>query len=644
MKSKSRIQYFAGMSLPFWVVVFLLVVFFMLSRTHKTELYLMDRQSQCYGWSYELLTGGKVSEVTPEFLDEYQMVFPGEEADAVKITRIFTEEMTTPELRLFMYEQGVEVFIDSRLLYSDFQGGERNEEGFLISDDKTMVGRNEAGKTVQISLPDDYVGKEVSIITYFMGQDEGIVPVYPILVNDETDYAGIVTNAVLPVAGITIYAALAVLLSVIFVLDMRNKRADLRWLMLVLFFVLLFLERAYYSSPGSVSLLAEHTNLEFVCSLYMIPLYIYLVLYLTSWRRLLMSGWLLVWSLCEIRRLFLNMCRGDWINAGRNDVGALLFFIAMATVFCIEYFCDREKKKEKVRGRFLPYVTITIIVTALQVLYGSAEWDGNVGMFLYNVVFSMIHGNCMAVVILIADSCAVTSAVILLLTFVYRTMQTHKLVGALEERSRFIQEGYERMLEAEEATNSIRHEMRHHMTALKGMLQEEDIQRACGYISSVMDDLEELPVFRYSRNMLVNIAAGVYLDKAKKQGIAIKYNFMLPEKLGIADEDISVFLTNMLENALQACERMRTDRQRYIRIGMQVNGNFLFIECVNSMDEQTEEIRHTKQPDIAEHKSHGFGLKAMSMIAEKYGSILKIQRTSSEFSVRTNLCMRNEEA
>lgn len=30
------------------------------------------------------------------------------------------------------------------------------------------------------------------------------------------------------------------------------------------------------------------------------------------------------------------------------------------------------------------------------------------------------------------------------------------------------------------------------------------------------------------------------------------------EKLGITDEDISAILTNMLENALQACERMRT--------------------------------------------------------------------------------------
>lgn len=76
---------------------------------------------------------------------------------------------------------------------------------------------------------------------------------------------------------------------------------------------------------------------------------------------------------------------------------------------------------------------------------------------------------------------------------------------------------------------------------------------------------------------------------------------------------------------------------------MQVNGNFLFIECVNSMDGQMEKVRSKAETDISEHKVHGFGLKAVGMVAEKHGSILIIQKEPFEFSVRTNLYMKKTE-
>lgn len=53
----------------------------------------------------------------------------------------------------------------------------------------------------------------------------------------------------------------------------------------------------------------------------------------------------------------------------------------------------------------------------------------------------------------------------------------------MEERSRLTLEGYNRMLEAEESTNSVRHEMRHHMIALMGILKEGQKGEVYKYIS-----------------------------------------------------------------------------------------------------------------------------------------------------------------
>lgn len=67
--------------------------------------------------------------------------------------------------------------------------------------------------------------------------------------------------------------------------------------------------------------------------------------------------------------------------------------------------------------------------------------------------------------------------------FIRRTMREKEMLSALEERSRLTLEGYNRMLEAEESTNSVRHEMRHHMIALMGILKEGQKGEVYKYIS-----------------------------------------------------------------------------------------------------------------------------------------------------------------
>lgn len=641
MADKRR-QYFAGMILVFAVVIGLITVFFMLGRTNKYSQYLMDTGSTRYGWSYTILTDGKAAEVEPEFQDEYTMVLPGgESAEAVKITRTLTETLPEAGIGWRCYGSAVEVFMDGVLIYSDFQTTRRDAAGFLMLDQQDIEHIAEE-KTVQISLPLDYTGAELTMITYFARGMEGSSPVYPFLENFETSYAGYVVDSVLPVALMTLYGILTVLIVVIFVLDIANGTADFRILLLGLSFVFLLLGTAYNSLPGSVSILSEHMNLSFLSELYIAPLYLYLVLYLTGWKKHLMSGGVILWFLYEGTMMLRNVSQGELFRVGRRGRGALLLLSAVAAAFLLEYVCGRRKKEGK-KGAFpvnLFYGGLAVVIVVLRVLYGAREWNGDAGMYLYQMISSAVYGNCFVVVHLIADISAAMAVILLVLEFIRRTIRTKEMIGILEERSRLTLEGYNRVLKAEEATNSARHEMLHHMTALMGILNNGETERACTYIASVTDEINHLPAVRYSQNILVNVIAGTYLDKAKDQGIQVEYSLPIPAKLDIADEDLSVFLTNMLQNAVQACERMDPEQERYINIKMYLNENFLFIGCVNSRSEEGQSPEDSETGTEEERLRHGFGLEAMSRIAEKYGSILKIDKSPREFSVKSNLCLK----
>ena len=76
----------------------------------------------------------------------------------------------------------------------------------------------------------------------------------------------------------------------------------------------------------------------------------------------------------------------------------------------------------------------------------------------------------------------------------------------------------------------------------------------------------------------------------------------------------------------------------YINLEIRKNQRFLFIECENSVapGENLEPGQATLKDDA---KEHGFGLKTMSAVAEKYASITQIQREPGRFVVRTNLCL-----
>lgn len=643
MKKEYRRQYLGGIFVVLAVVIFLLFVYSALCTTNKVSDYLADTASHSYGWSYETLTDGKVETVTPQFADEYSMVLPGDPAEAVKITRVFTETLPYAKLKVQMISgERVEILIDGSLLYSDFQGGERNEAGFLIlaQGDREQFHEKETERTAEISLPDAYTGKEISVITYFPEGMEGSAPEYPFLGNNETDYSAAVTDSVLPVAVMTICAALAVLTAVVFVMDIPNGKPDARTLLLGLYFLLLFLNMAYSSMAGSASILAESVDVTFLSELYMAPLYLFLALHLTKWRKYLLSGGVAVWFLYEGAGMLQNIQKGFYVRADRNGLGNLLVFFAVAAALGMEYFSRRKEKKVR-----WFYVMLAFAVSILRLLYEAREWEGDVWASLQNVVSSAAYRNWFPAVNLLTDVCAFMSVIILVLEFVRRTVDAKRMASALEERSRLTLEGYNRMLRAEDATNAVRHEMRHHMTALMGILKEQETERACNYISSIVTELEELPAAKYSRNILVNIIAGTYLDRAKAQGIKVEYHLPVPSDLKIADEDLSVFLTNMLENALEACMRMNPDEERYIRVKMHVGGNFLFIGCVNSVGsamEDKKKLKDASAEESREHRRHGYGMAAMERIAEKYGSILKVDKSPVEFSVGSNLCMKQE--
>lgn len=614
-------------------IVFVLAVFSLMSDTDIQDVYLNSSDSDAMGWRWEVSADGHAAAQEPAFLDEYTGYLPAEAANAIRGVRTLTETLPSAVICMHVYGIGIEFFLDGETLYSDFQGGARDADGFLSLEPQACEALRDRAKTVAVSLPEDYAGKELAVVFYYPEPQKNPSLLYPTLCNHETVYAPMVVSSVKPVAAATLCALMALLVAGLFVLDSIGGEPDWRTLLIVLYFLLLFADQAGTSAPGMVSLLNSRFDLRFLSGLYMAPMYLYLALRLPGWKRYALSAATCVWTVCEGAWMLADLRSGyPFVLLAESGRYAFLLMLAFIAAFVAEFVFHWRRAGFEKTSYF--YGGAAALVAVGRVLYGSLEFDGDVWRYLKECAraFYWPSLNCLPLLHAVMDAVSIMTVITLAAQFARRTIQNRRTMDVLRERGRLTLESYKRLLNAEEATRALRHEIRHHIDALSGILDSGDVARASRYVAAVAGEFERLPVGRYSQNMLVNVIAGSYLDRAKALGIATEHRLNVPPELGIADEDLSVFLSNMLQNALEACERMDPGAERYIRVEMHLRGNFLFVKCVNSAPEESA-AAPSKRP------GHGYGMAAMRRVAEKYGSVLMAERTPGEFSLRSNLCL-----
>ncbi|NCC42319.1 MAG: GHKL domain-containing protein [Clostridia bacterium] len=633
-----KIKYIVGIIMSLLVIGVILFVLLKLVKPEESAISLIETKSESHDWSFEILDDQGNRDIQPGFEEEYIMDFGSETAKAIRAKRIMTEELEYASLRFYPYSGvGIEVFFDGEIAYSDFQTNERDEDGYLILGEEE---RNKsylldtAGRQVRVSLPVDYRGMELTIITYFSDSAFQISPEFPLLGNDETDWGLPVADVVFPIVELTICAILAILLCGILVGGIKRGQADYRVYLLILFFLLWFLDKACMSLVGSYSGM-DQSFLSVLQGLYVTPVVMYVALGLNGWKKYVLFICSAIQFACDAGRQFINWKSSDFITLGENGQTMILLLVLLVILSAIEYF--PYKKIWKKYARWENILLLASVCIGCVMLY-SMETEGNVMQYFINVWFGMRMGNFVPVVQLVTSVISAMIIFLLIIKMAKTTVRMQQTVNVLAEREHFAMENLEIQRQSEEKTRAFRHEMNHHMAAVSTFLKENDIKRAQEYIGVITKELNDLPKGSYSTNSMINAIVGRYFEKTKQAGIRVQHRISVPEKLAIEDRDLCVLLNNMLENAVEACERMPQKSDKHLCLSINFEKNFLFISCRNSTGEVMMGSDESTFPTMKKEKEkHGYGMAAMEKIAEKYNSILKIELYPGEFSVKTNL-------
>ena len=131
-------------------------------------------------------------------------------------------------------------------------------------------------------------------------------------------------------------------------------------------------------------------------------------------------------------------------------------------------------------------------------------------------------------------------------------------------------------------------------------------------------------------NQEIDAILNYTIGRAEKKGCKIETQIQVPNVCFMPKMDLNVLLSNLLDNALEALERVE---QRYIYISMKYKKGVFAICIQNSYDGtliKKGKKYITRKNDI---ESHGLGLQNVNKIIEKYNGEQTIETTNNMFKI-----------
>ena len=101
--------------------------------------------------------------------------------------------------------------------------------------------------------------------------------------------------------------------------------------------------------------------------------------------------------------------------------------------------------------------------------------------------------------------------------------------------------------------------------------------------------------------------------------------------MSVSELDLCIIIGNLLDNAIDACMELPVEK-RLIRIYMEMKGNFLYFALTNtSGGRKKTNFRSTKG------EGHGFGIRRVDAVVEKYGGYITRASEDGAFSTEVML-------
>ena len=157
------------------------------------------------------------------------------------------------------------------------------------------------------------------------------------------------------------------------------------------------------------------------------------------------------------------------------------------------------------------------------------------------------------------------------------------------------------------------HEFEHHMQVLRDLLDRDEVDAAREYLHRLRKDRSIHSMRVSSNHPVIDVILNQKYQTARENGINMQIRVNDLSCLSVPTDSLVVVLTNLLDNAIEACRRL--DGYREIACSILLEGG-LYISIRNT-SEPVQIVDGRIPTSKADSLSHGFGLLSVTYVLEK---------------------------
>lgn len=350
-------------------------------------------------------------------------------------------------------------------------------------------------------------------------------------------------------------------------------------------------------------------NIRYSPILYTTALYQAIILAVTSSLTLIINGfcnleiikYIIDFSINIISTIFLILIKSDkatflfenfYISTGKGIKALILFTLYVCGILAIILTDIPENNTFNIWYRILSFLFIAIIIAA-----------------------SLIYPICISNII---------------------TKNYYKKINEITNQQLDNQiEYYNSLNESTKSLREFKHNYKNMLIALDIYLNNNDIESAKDFIQKSNVIISE-PNKYNTGNYILDALLSDKSKVAEKHNTTIIFKGVI-NKNEIDNIDLCIIFGNAIDNAIEACQKFSFDIKKEINIVIKHLNHFMIIIITNPVTSQIQiknnDINSTKD----DSKNHGFGIKSIKKIIDKYSGELEITNINNIFTLKVYL-------
>lgn len=182
-----------------------------------------------------------------------------------------------------------------------------------------------------------------------------------------------------------------------------------------------------------------------------------------------------------------------------------------------------------------------------------------------------------------------------------------------------------------------RHDYKHHIQTMKAHLAMKQYDELDTYLSELDTDLTTVDTVIKTGNVRIDAVLNSKLAVAKRKGIRVSAKAIVPKDLAVSEVDLCIIIGNLLDNAMEACEKEPEEEKRFIRVYIDILKAQLYIYVANSTTNDIKKLG--KNYLTTKTAGHGFGLMRVDRVVARYNGYLNRQHEEGVFATEIMLKM-----